>query len=138
MVHKNNKVLMFILHKCINHFYSLIYLPHYYATRWSFHDSYCIAATKIIYSSSLKWLRSGLEVDLEIKQQEQRELLPSHLYWLRWISSKLGLGFGRIQKWRVELVDNGHEFENDKPVNCYYWAYSKFAAPYWESHYARP
>lgn len=41
-------------------------------------------------------------------------LLPPYLYLLRQMSSEIDLSLGTIQKWRQELVNNGHSFENDK------------------------
>jgi|TARA_B110000240_G_scaffold153373_1_gene170066 transposase-like protein len=67
-------------------------------------------------------------VDLESKQQGNTWLLPPYSYSLRQIASELDVGLGTVQKWRQELVDNGHQFENDKQSNSDYSADQKFAA----------
>jgi len=67
-------------------------------------------------------------VDLETKQQGQTWLLPPYSYSLRQISGELDVGLGTVQKWRQELVDNGHKFENDKPESNNFSAEQKFAA----------
>jgi DNA-binding transcriptional regulator YhcF (GntR family) len=53
-------------------------------------------------------------VDSQTKQQGQTWLLPPYLYSLRQIANELDVGVTTVQKWRQELVDNGHKFENDK------------------------
>jgi transposase len=67
-------------------------------------------------------------VDLETKQQGNTWLLPPYSYSLRQIASELDVGLGTVQKWRQELVDNGHQFENDKSEGSGYSADQKFAA----------
>lgn len=67
-------------------------------------------------------------VDLETKQQGQTWLLPPYLYSLRQIASELDVGLGTVQKWRQELVNNGHQFESDKPESNNFSAEQKFAA----------
>jgi hypothetical protein len=52
-------------------------------------------------------------VDLETKQQGNTWLLPPYSYSLRQIASELDVGIGTVQKWRQELVENGHQFENE-------------------------
>ena len=54
-------------------------------------------------------------VDSEIKQQGQTWLLPTYSYSIRQIASELDVGLGTAQKWRWELVDNEHQFENARP-----------------------
>jgi transposase-like protein len=68
------------------------------------------------------------KVDLETKQQGQTWLLPPYLYSLRQIASELEVALGTVQKWRQELVDNGHQFESDKSESSDYSADQKFAA----------
>jgi transposase len=65
-------------------------------------------------------------VDLETKQQGQMWLLPPYSYSLREIASELDVGLATIQKWRQELVDNGHQFAIDKQENNKYSADQKF------------
>jgi transposase-like protein len=67
-------------------------------------------------------------VDLETKQQGQTWLLPPYLYSLRQIANELDVGVTTVQKWRQELVNNGHQFESDKPENNSFSAEQKFAA----------
>ena len=67
-------------------------------------------------------------VDLETKQQGQSWLLPPYLYSLRQIANELDVGVATVQKWRQELVDNGHKFENDKSENNSFSAERKFTA----------
>jgi len=67
-------------------------------------------------------------VDLETKQQGQTWLLPPYLYSLRQIASELDVGVTTVQKWRQELVDNGHQFENNKPESNSFSAEQKFAS----------
>jgi transposase len=71
---------------------------------------------------------SAHAVDLETKQQGQTWLLPPYSYSLRQIASELDVGLATIQKWRQELVDNGHQFENDKQESSDYSADQKFAS----------
>ncbi|MFT5296552.1 MAG: transposase [Colwellia sp.] len=65
-------------------------------------------------------------VDLETKQQANTWLLLPNSYSLRQIASELGVGLGTVQKWRQKLVDNGHQFENDKSQGSGYSADQKF------------
>lgn len=67
-------------------------------------------------------------VDLETKQQGQTWLLPPYSYSLRQVASELDVGLGTAQKWRQELVDNGHQFESDRPEDNSFSAEKKFAA----------
>lgn len=67
-------------------------------------------------------------VDLETKQQGQTWLLPPYSYSMRQIASELSVGVTTVQKWRQELVDNGHQFENDRPEDNSFSAEQKFAA----------
>lgn len=68
------------------------------------------------------------EVDLETKQQGQTWLLPPYSYSLRQIAGELDIGVATVQKWRQELVKNGHRFENDKNEDNRFSAEQKFAA----------
>jgi transposase len=56
-------------------------------------------------------------VDSETKQQDQTWLLLtySYSYSIRQIASELDVGLSTVQKWRQELVDNEHQFENARP-----------------------
>ena len=67
-------------------------------------------------------------VDLETKQQGNTWLLPPYSYSLRQIASELDVGIGTVQKWRQELVENGHQFENENSDSNDYSADQKFAA----------
>lgn len=67
-------------------------------------------------------------VDLETKQQGQTWLLPPYSYSLRQIASELDVGAATVHKWRQELADNGHQFENHKSEESDYSADQKFAA----------
>jgi DNA-binding transcriptional regulator YhcF (GntR family) len=67
-------------------------------------------------------------VDLETKQQGQTWLLAPYLYSLRQIANELDVGVATVQKWRQELVDSGHKFENDKSENNSFSAEQNFAA----------
>jgi transposase len=67
-------------------------------------------------------------VDLETKQQGNTWLLPPYSYSLRQIASELDVGIGTVQKWRQELVENGHQFENKNSDSNDYSADQKFAA----------
>jgi transposase len=55
-------------------------------------------------------------------------LLPPYSYSLRQIASELDVGIGTVQKWRQELVENGHQFENENSDSNDYSADQKFAA----------
>jgi transposase-like protein len=55
-------------------------------------------------------------------------LLAPYLYSLRQIANELDVGVATVQKWRQELVGNGHKFENDKSENNSFSAEQKFAA----------
>jgi transposase len=66
-------------------------------------------------------------VDLETKQQGNTWLLPPYSYSLRQIASELDVGIGTVQKWRQELVENGHQFENENSDSNDYSADEKFA-----------
>lgn len=68
------------------------------------------------------------KVNSETKQQAQIWLLPPYSYSLRQITSELDIGLGTVQKWRQELVDNGHQLERSKQNNNEYSAEQKFAA----------
>lgn len=67
-------------------------------------------------------------VDLETKQQGQTWLLPPYSYSIRQIAGELDVGVATVQKWRQQLVNNGHKFENDKPEDKSFSAEQKFAA----------
>ena len=68
------------------------------------------------------------KVNSETKQQGQTWLLPPYLYSLRQIVSELDVGLGTVQKWRQELVDNGHQLESYKQNQTEYSPEQKFAA----------
>jgi transposase len=44
------------------------------------------------------------------------------------IANELDVGVATVQKWRQELVDDGHKFENDKSEINSFSAEQKFAA----------
>ncbi len=67
-------------------------------------------------------------VDLETKQQAVTWLLPPYSYSLRQIASELDLGISTVQKWRQDLVNEAHKFENNKIDSSDYSADQKFAA----------
>jgi len=67
-------------------------------------------------------------VESETKQQGQTWLLPPYSYSLRQISSELEVSLGTTQKWRQELVNNGHQFENDKQESSGYSAEHELAS----------
>jgi transposase len=68
------------------------------------------------------------KVNSETKQQAQTWLLPPYSYSLRQVATELDAGLGTVQKWRQELVDNGHQLESYKQNQTEYSPEQKFAA----------
>lgn len=68
------------------------------------------------------------KVNSETKQQAQTWLLPPYSYSLRQVAGELDIGLGTAQKWRQELVDNGHQLESNKQDQKEYSPEQKFAA----------
>jgi len=66
-------------------------------------------------------------VDSETKQQALIWLLPPYSYSLRQIANELNLSIATIQKWRQQLVNEGHEFQNNKIDNSDFSPDQKFA-----------
>jgi len=70
----------------------------------------------------------AVPLDLEVKQQGLDLLLPPYSYSIRHVASELDVGVSTVQKWRQELVKDGHQFSEEKHSETTHTPEQKFAA----------